>query len=109
MIRYLLVLLSAAALLVGCASTDTRDRAFSDDWATHNRRRPPQNRRAVEEPKAETEEQIGPVRIRRDERGRPQVGIGGDNGVGADVDYRGGPSGRLRYRRQWDFVRPERR
>ncbi len=108
MIRYILMLLMTAGLFVGCAATNTRDRAFTDDWATHQRRRPPQERHTARDAETKDEERVGPATITRDEAGRPQMRVGDRTGLGADFDYRRGPAGRLRYRHEWDFGRPRR-
>ena len=108
MLGIVCVLAVVAGILVGCETTGTRDRPFTDDWATHNRRHPSQQRRSSSEEADKSVERIGPATVERDESGRPRLNVGGDSGIGADVGYRRGPSGRVRYRREWDFVRPER-
>ncbi len=107
------VLYGAAALLsfiaMGCASGSSRDRAFTDDWADHLRRRPHPDRRLDAASEGQEEQRLGPATVTRDESGRPQVNIGGLKGLGVDVGYKGGPSGRIRYKYEWDFARPERK
>lgn len=105
-----LALLIAAIFTFGCTTTSTRDRAFTDDWADHTRGKTNANRRSgSENTETKGEQRLGPATITRDEAGRPQVNLGGAEGLGADVQVQSGGSARLRYRRQWDFVRPERR
>ena len=108
MMRLLLVLVLLMGLAVGCETTGTRDRAFTDDWAIYNRKNPQPDRRAPVEKKEKVEERIGPATITHDEQGRPKLNVGGNTGLGADVGYRGGPSGRVRYKHEWDFVKPQR-
>lgn len=93
-------------IVAGCATTNTRDRPFTGDWADHVRGTSGRGRRT---PESGEKRQLGPATITHDESGRPQVHVGGQTGIGADLDYRRGPAGSLRYRHQWDFARPERR
>lgn len=97
-------------LFLGCMSTDTRNRVFTDDWAGQVRRMPNADRNA-ETAETDTEEirRLGPAVIAPDETGRPRLRIGGESGVGVDFHYRGGPSARVRYRHQWDFGKPRRK
>lgn len=105
----ILILVLLLSIFAGCATPGTRDRPFTGDWADHVRGTPGRDRRSPQTSETEETRQIGPATVTRDESGRPQLVVGGQTGLGADVDYRGGPSGRVRYRRQWDFARPERR
>jgi hypothetical protein len=99
------LILSATA---GCMTAGTRDRPFTDDWADHVRDTPGRDRHAPQQSEKQTKKRLGPAVVTQDESGRPQLFVGGKTGLGVDIDYRRGPSGRLRYRRQWDFVRPDR-
>lgn len=105
-----LIILLPVALLSGCMSTDTRNRAFTNDWASQVRRMPNADRNA-ETAETDTEEirRLGPAVIAPDETGRPRLRIGGESGVGVDFYYRGGPSARVRYKHQWNFAKPRRR
>ncbi len=94
--------------VAGCVTPSTRDRPFTDDWADHVRDTPGRDRRTPQTSEKQEERRLGPAAVTQDESGRPQLRVGGKDGLGADLDYRRGPSGRLRYRRQWDFARPER-
>lgn len=95
----------AALLLSGCMTTSTRDRAFTDDWADHVRKQGPVDRRNPAPLRKEEPLRLGPATVTKDESGRPRLNLGGDNGLGVDFESRGG---RVRYRRKFDFVRPER-
>ena len=109
MLYRLLIALLLAHVLVGCVSTSTQHSPFTGDWADHQRRNPGFDRRGGDSGKSAEERRLGPATVTHDEGGRPQVNIGGTEGLGADVDFRTGGSGRIRYRRHWNFVRPERR
>lgn len=109
MANRILLFIPCALLAGGCVTTNTRSQPFTPDWADHVRDSGMIDHRSSHKTNPEKEERLGPATITRDERGRPQVSIGGAQGLGADFEYKRGPGGRLRYKFEWDFAKPKKR
>lgn len=103
-----IVLLVAAVLpLCACTSTGTakRDRPFAPEWAEQVRTDTRVREQGLDPRYRNTTLREG-VNVQNDEKGRPGVTVGGKQGVGLDLG--GSRRGGLRFRREWDFVKPER-
>ena len=93
---------------------DQRNRPFSDDWGHHIK-----HERAFERRKARIRGEEGVVivgdkekaraAIVMDEAGNPKLNVGRETGWSADVDYDHGPEGEIKYKHEWDFVKPKHR
>lgn len=106
------VLIGPALALFGCVTDHPESRPFSNDWRQHNRNEKAfQNRldrlRGGKRYDPDKPNQRGIVYM--DEQGRTRVGVGGDTGLSADVDYDGGPEAEVKYKVKWDFAKPERK
>ncbi len=102
----------AGILTIGCATTDSTPRPFSENWAdVYDSEQTLQRRREYikgDDPiilygrKDGTRAAIVP-----DERGRPRLDIGKERGFSADFKYRSGVRGRVKYKYKWDFSKPQ--
>ena len=112
-VRYVCGLVSALCLL-GCVTGDQRDRPFSDDWT-----RQIKHDRAFERRKARIrgegevvivgDREKARAAIVMDESGDPKLNVGRQTGWSADLDYDHGPEGEVKYKYEWDFVKPKHR
>ncbi len=110
----LLCLTLPGLLLMGCVTGDQRDRPFSDDW-THQLK----HDRAFERRKARIrgdgevvivgDKDKARAAIVMDEAGNPKLNVGRKTGWSADLDYDRGPEGEVKYKYEWDFVKPQHR
>ncbi len=106
--KCLIVLIAPAILsLCACTGTDTarRDRPFTPEWADQVRTETRVREQGLDPRHRKTTLREG-VDVQSDEKGRPGVAVGGKQGVGLDLG--GSRRGGLRFRREWDFVKPER-
>lgn len=104
-----LIALIAPVILPLCACTSTgatrRDRPFTREWAEQVRTETRVREQGLDPAHRNTTLREG-VNVQSDEKGRPGVTVGGKQGVGLDLG--GARRGGLRFRRDWDFVKPER-
>lgn len=99
--------LCALPLLGACATVDdARNRPFTPEWEDRVR-----GDQAFRQRQDRIRGDGGRGLVQSDERGRPQVGVGGrgESGVTGGVGVDQGPSGQLGYRHKWDFAKPPRR
>jgi len=104
-----------AALLstgLACAPHHPRERPFTREWGTHVKGEQAFERRQAridgDDIVLMGEEGAARAAITRDQTGDPKLEFGGMRGFSADVDYRRGPAGRIKYKREFDFARPVR-
>lgn len=110
--KALVITLPVTLGLMACAPNTGCERPFSHGWVREIKSEQELNRR---------KERIGPAGlplfgnsektnagIRVDESGKPSLGFGKDTGWSAEIDYRSGPEPKLKYRKEWDFHKPQR-
>jgi hypothetical protein len=110
--RMLLLAVPMALGLMACTPTTGRERPFSDGWVHEIR---------TENERARRVERIGPrglpffgdseksnAGVRVDESGKASLGLGNETGWSAGVDYRRSPEPKIKYKKEWDFHKPQR-
>lgn len=102
-----LAALLIATVLCGCTPSriDRRDRPFTREW-THQQRTQERVREQGLDPEFRKKGD-NPLGLETDERGKPSLSVGSEHGLGVDIGRRGRTG--LRYRREWDFVKPDNR
>lgn len=95
--------LFAALWLVGCAHSPSPAPVFSDEWGRQSERTRSERRsRSGGSLTLFGDDKGGRVAVKSDEREGTRVRVGGDEGVQADVDMKGGaPRMKLRYNLRW--------
>ncbi len=101
----LMLLLIGLAMLSACATQPRTETPFSERWMREQRATQELERRREFIQGDQTADSV----LRVDERGRPRLGVGGLDGLSADIDYDHGTSASVKYRWRWNFVRPEHR
>lgn len=114
LLRAYVWLAALAGLLLGaCATADPGARPFSEGWHDQikSERAHEQRMQRLRGKKAVLAGQEGASRaaVVMDEKGRPRLNVGKEDGLSADVNYSHGPEGRLKYKVDWDFAKPMRK